>query len=505
MKNDNQTLQFCQALLGFGVSRRRAMTNLVMGLSAHEGARCPVELSEGEFFHYHYSNISKVLEGMGERLPADSSTKVLSAALMALLKPFFPPPRRLSTGTPFYAFTSDTSKLAKPHSPCLEGRGYVHTANNVISGNRALSVGYPLAVTHLGAGEAGWCPPLSMAVLEVGDDATAVAAAQIMALMEGPELPFGAELCLARADAGFGKAAFLAPLYPLDNLVAIARLRQSMRVWSQADAAPNGGAPRIYGEKHYLSAVSGEKTYHRTSRQTGAKTSATVFQRSIMDKKPSDTAQYDVTLDNGREVSIRLHRWDDLLLRSKNGHSMKQKPFDAVRVEVLDRNTQKPVFDRPMFLAVSGKRKGELTTQEAQKQYRERYDVEPYYRFAKRGLLLDKLQTPEHDHLQHWVRTVQISTWLLFVARNETAVDCQKWQQYLPKNQNATKNPDAPLTIAQTRKAVKNLFRTFDKAPFLPLKCKKGKGRKKGQTQPQRTKYPVLRKQTKTIVRPSRI
>ncbi len=505
MKNDNQTLQFCQALLGFGVSRRRAMTNLVMGLSAHEGAKCPVELSESEFFHYHYSNISKILEGMCDRLPADSSSKVLSAILTALLRPFFPPPRRLSIGTPFYAFTSDTTKLVKPHSPCLKGRGYVQTANNVIRGNRPLSVGYPLAVTHLGLGEAGWCPPLSMVMLEIEDDPTGVAVAQVKALMEAPELPFGAELCLERADSGFGKAAFLSPLYDLGNLVSIVRLRQSMRVWSPSDAASSKGAPPVYGEKHYLSAASGEKTYHRTDKKTGLKTAKTVYQRSIVDKKADDMAQNEVTLGNGRQASICLLRWNNLLLRSKKGHSMKKKPFDVVQVQVLDRATQKPIFDRPLFLDISGKRKGEVATQEAQQQYRERYDVEPYYRFAQRSLLLDKLQTPEHDHLQQWLRIVQISTWLLFVARNETEIDCQKWQRYLPKNQYAKENPEAPLTIAQTRKGIKNLFRTFDKTPFLPLKCKKGKGRKKGQTQPQRTRYLILRKQTKIIVRPSRI
>ena len=101
-------------------------------------------------------------------------------------------------------------------------------------------------------------------------------------------------------------------------------------------------------------------------------------------------------------------------------------------------------FGAELCLAVSGKRKDEVSTKEAQEHYRERYDVEPYYRFAKRSLLLDKLQTPEHDHLQHWVRIGQISTWMLFVARDETVIDCQKWQKYLPKNQHATQNPDTP-------------------------------------------------------------
>gem|GEM_PF-2632764 len=145
------------------------------------------------------------------------------------------------------------------------------------------------------------CPPLSMAMLEVGDDGTAVVVAQIKALMDAQDLPFGTELCLERADSGFGKASFLSPLYAID------------------------------------------------------------------------VVRYETTMQNQRPVIIRLHRWNDLMLRSKNGHNMKQKRFDVVRVEVLDCTTQKPVFDRPMFLAVSGKRKTEIETKEAHLQYRERY------------------------------------------------------------------------------------------------------------------------------------
>jgi len=189
-----------------------------------------------------------------------------------------------------------------------------------------------------------------------------------------------------------------------------------------------------------------------------------------MDKKADDVVRYETTMQNQRPVIIRLHRWNDLMLRSKNGHNMKQKRFDVVRVEVLDCTTQKPVFDRPMFLAVSGKRKTEIETKEAHLQYRERYEVESYYRFAKQNLLLDKLQTPDHDHLQQWLRIVQIVSWMLFTAKRECEILCPKWQKYLPQNQKAIANTQQPLTIAQTRKAIKTLFRTFDKTPFLPLR-----------------------------------
>jgi hypothetical protein len=179
---------------------------------------------------------------------------------------------------------------------------------------------------------------------------------------------------------------------------------------------------------------------------------------------------------------------------------MKDKPFDVLRIQVLDAQTQKPVFERPMFIAVSGKRKNEITTNTARQQYRERYDAEPYYRFAKNKLLMDKLQTPEVKHLDTWLRIVQITSWLLFTAGQEIGLTvCPVWQKYLPQNKSAQQQPLKPLSIAQTQKVIHVLFYTLSQIPFLPLKCKKGKGRQKGQTFPKRTRFKVVKKIKKSV------
>ena len=71
----------------------------------------------------------------------------------------------------------------------------------------------------------------------------------------------------------------------------------------------------------------------------------------------------------------------------------------------------------------------------AQEQYRERYDVDPYYRFAQNQLLMDKLHTLDAKHLDPWLRIVQITFWLLFTARQEIGqICCPILQKYLPKN-----------------------------------------------------------------------
>lgn len=460
------------------------MANFVMSLAGSASVSHPVELSAGPFCHYHYSNLTKVLRDW----------QVTEADFRAFVRAFVPSPRFLADGTPYYALTHDVTKMLKTHSPCLEDRQYVPVSNNVIASNRAIGVGYPVSALHLGA-EGGWCPPLALQRLGSQADANAVAVEHVTSLLRDKTLPFGQELCLLRADAAYGKAAFLSPLYALDDLVLIVRLRAGIKVWAKApDADPTGGARRIYGEKFYLTDTSGRKTYHKKG------VAYEVEQRALGEQQADEHIVLEDTLGNGRKVRLNIRCWKDLLIRTKDGASMKDKPLDVLRVQVLDADGGKPVFDRPLFLAVTGKRKNEVDAPQAQRQYRQRYDVEPYYRFAKNKLLMDKLQTPDAKHLNPWLRMVQITSWLLFTAREEIGrVSCPVWQKYLPKNKAAQDQAHPVLTIAQSQRAIHLLFCTFDPAAFLPLKCKKGKGRVVGQTFPQRTKFNVVKKLKKSI------
>lgn len=461
------------------------MANFVMGLASSPSIGHPVDLAASPFCRYHYSNLTKVVRHW----------QVGEADFRAFIGQFLPAPRSFGEGVGYYALTHDVTKMLKAHSPCLEGRQFVPTSNNVIASNRALGVGYPVSALHLGAGEAGWCPPLALERLGPQDDANALALEQIGSLLRDKTLPFGQHLCLLRADTSYGKAIFLAPLYDLGDLVPIVRLRAGMRVWAQAhDAGPTGGARRIYGDKFYLTDGSAWKTYRKKG------VPHQVWQESLCQQPADERLEKEAVLGNGRKVVLDVRRWNDLLIRTKKGASMKDKPIDVLRVQVFDAESRKPVFDRPLFVAVGGKRKGQVDSALAQEQYRERYEVEPYYRFAKNQLLMDKLQTPDAQHLDPWLRIVQITSWLLFTARREIGqVCCPVWQKYLPKNKAAQDQAHPVLTIAQAQKAMHLLFCTFDPAAFLPLKCKKGKGRRKGHTFPQRTRFKVVKKIKKSI------
>ena len=171
-----------------------------MSLSAQPTAQSVVGLSESELFHYHYSNLPKILADIAFDEPSFSC---LTEKIRCLLSRYVPSVRE-EEGVKFYGMTTDVTKILKPHSPTLEGRGYVPIANNMIRTNKAIGVGFRLSMTPLNAfdtGEAHWCPPLSIQRMGVQDAALAVGIEQIKSLLADPTFPFGENLVVHKADS----------------------------------------------------------------------------------------------------------------------------------------------------------------------------------------------------------------------------------------------------------------------------------------------------------------
>ena len=118
------------------------------------------------------------------------------------------------------------------------------------------------------------------------------------------------------------------------------------------------------------------------------------------------------------------------MIRTQRGKNMKDKPLRLVRIRLLDAKTEQPLFKKYMWLCVWGERRMELNAEQIYWAYRNRYDIEHFFRFGKQKLLLDKFQTPDEQHLQNWMEVVNLAYWLLFVAKDEAKHDCHKWQQY---------------------------------------------------------------------------
>ena len=122
-----------------------------------------------------------------------------------------------------------------------------------------------------------------------------------------------------------------------------------------------------------------------------------------------------------------------MMIRSKNKHNMKDKPFDLIAAITTDAKTGEMIFNHPMFIAVCGQKKQHISTPKAYLYYRKRYDIEPYFRFAKQKLLLEKYQTPNTKHFDNWLIIIQLATWLLYTASKHVNYQPREWEKYLKK------------------------------------------------------------------------
>lgn len=470
--------------MGLKIRRSRALCNLVLALSSYDWCGSVTDLSVSPLFHYQYSIITKAVSDLSR---SDADFKSVQKQIQSHCVSQF---GGLGRSCPVLLQT-DSSPFVKAHSPTLPDRGYVAIPNVVIRGNKPIDIGYDVSFINFSDPQSQWSLPLSIERVGLEETASDRALSQLKQLLSHPELGLSEHLCVNTVDSKYGNAAFLADAFGHDNLVHLTRFRSGMKVWLFAPKKGTQGAPQIYGEQFYLHSQTQHKTYKKHP-QTGQPYQ--VHQRSIFEHPSDHDDQIKAYTRAGRELQVQIWRWNNLLMRSKKGKNMKDKPLDLLAIRVLDAKTQKRVFEKDIFVAIHGKRKDEISTQNGYLYYRKRYDIEPALRFGKQRLFLDKFQTPDIEHFDNWFFVYQLAVWLLFYARDEVCFIPRKWRKYLSEN----KDSEKPLSIAQTRHAAQNLFLTFDQTPFLPLKSKKGRPRRKGEIQTPRKHYKPQRKKRKT-------
>lgn len=470
----NKSKQFCHELLNLEINRSKSLTNLCMALCSYQNADSLVELSLSPLFHHQFSSLYKAINdiacdtaGYGEAVQ-----QILTHCLKYAKKQ-----QRVRLQT-------DVTPIIKEHSGTLENRQYVKKSNNVIKGNKPISIGYPLSSINLSC-ESKWSLPLLRGRVPLTHTESSFAVEQLKALLPQLLIALEFDLLINTTDSGYTHAAYLSPLYEEEQLVCISRFRHGSKVFTPAKGDNPLGAKTIYDQCFYLRDTN--KIYKGKVSKTGK--SYEKEQVSVYELPFSEQQNLHATTTKGRALFVELYRWNDLKVRSKNGHCMKHKPFDLVSVKVLDAKTQKPVFTRDLFFCIFGKRKKEISLEEAYWDYRHRYDIEPSFRFNKQNMFLDSYDCEDVQHLDNFLLVNQLANWLLYVAADEVAFIPRKWEQ----NKTNPKPKSEKLSIAKTYRSAEILFSTFEKEPFLPKTSKKGKGNIKKK----RPHYKVVKKSEK--------
>ncbi len=462
-----QFQQFRQSLYELFDSYADTQMNLLDALSSNTSAQSVVELSLSFLFRRGYSALFKAISQFFQPQKSETARaerQKFSQALAHLTSSLVPVPQN----RPFLLLGLDSTPYARPYARTLPEREYVYQPSPV-PGIKPITIGHQYSVLSALLERDSphapiWTIPLSSQRVNVGETGPQVGARQVTALMTDPELPFGKSFCVQVEDSSYSTPTFLGQVLQHQNLVTVVRVRRN-RVFYQEPLLNNRqrrrGHPLWYGERFDLK----DETTWPT---------------------PAQTIQTSLITHRGKYLEVSLLSWPNLRMRGTRSYSMHEHPFTLIQVKMTDPNGQR-VF-APMWLIVMGNRRHELTVLDSWQSYRQRFDLEHFFRFGKQRLLMTAYQTPDEQNEENWVQLCLLAYAQLFAARKLSMHLPRSWERYLPS---ALPAITSPTTVQRDFARIIGQTGTPATAPKLRGKSP---GRAKGHSVERRQRYPVIKK-----------
>ena len=436
--------------------------DLMDALSSNTTARTVVELTLNPHFRRHYSALNKAVQ---VNSISDEQLSRLTARMMDA-----PGERQ------FHLLGTDVTSHPRPYAETLKDRGFVYQPNT-IKGNKPIAIGHQYSFVALlperdKAKIGNWVLPLALKRVGRQENKEMVGAQQVAAILNDETLPFGKELCVEVADSAYSKPAYLNANRDKQNFVSIVRARGTRTFYHPPaqthHQSPKQGHPAWYGEPVSLKAPAtwGE---------------------------PEEVAE--TTFVSHKKVSYRveIQAWNNLLMRGGKNLPMHQHPFTLVKIRLYNQKGE-ALFQKPLWLIVMGERCMELSLLDIYQAYLQRYDLEHFFRFGKQKLLLDKFQTPDDEHEEHWWRLVALAYLHLWVAKDAVLHLPRPWEQYLPAIVNKH------ITPAMVLRDMSRIIRQIGTPAPAPKRRGNSPGRSKGMKLTPRKRQPVLKKGTPPVL-----
>lgn len=204
-------------------------------------------------------------------------------------------------------------------------------------------------------------------------------------------------ITISVGDAAYSNITYLEPLYQESNIISITRDRKNRAIYDIfTGEQKNRGRKRYYGKKTNLSKDQDKLT-------------------------PTTIERFRDTTVKGEEIEVVISEYKNFLVRGKKNHSMKEKPVNFIKVELYDLEGKK-IYNNDLWLCVSGKKRNQLTPKEVYIYYKQRFDMEHFFKFAKSKLRFDKLQTINPDRDEDYCMFVMLAYNHLYHLKNHTLI-----------------------------------------------------------------------------------
>lgn len=457
----NTFKSFRDNIYDFFQSRRDAAFELVDSLSSNTAANSVVELSLNPVHRRNYCSITRVID---EFYPKNSDKKSINDSLTKILAQECV----LPTTRNYYLFGVDCTPNPRRYAPTQKDRGFVY-APNTISGNKPVTIGHQYSIAALLPEKIGnnippWILPLSCHRVTTDEKGPIIGMQQITRCIQSQE-KFKTKICVVASDSAYSNPECISENCKNPNQVQISRVRSN----------------RIF---HYPSDDENNRKIGR-KKQFGD-------QFKLKDKstwiESDESLSFITATKKGKKQTVEIKCWNNIIMRGKNKENGADYPFRLVQICVY-KESGELFFKKPLWLIVAGEKRFELSLKNIFDGYRQRFDIEHFFRFGKNKLLMDKTQTPDVNHEEAWWQLIMISYTQLYLARNIAKNEPKPWEKYLPLFKS-----DNEISPTQVQKDFGRIIQTFGTPALPPKRRKNAHGRQKGEKQIPRIRYSVVQK-----------
>ncbi len=369
----------------------------------------------------------------------------------------------------FFLFASDVTPAVRAYAKTLEDKSIIYSPNPA-PGNKPIAVGHAYSVLaylpeKTPASPFPWVVPLSVDRVSTSEKGHEVGPQKLCELMIDNSLPFNDSLCVHVGDTAYFTLPIRQMNAKVEPLVSVTRLRNNRTLYTPYTET---------GKKKYAD--------HKM-----------VLNDPDTHTQPSQVVEIETSTSKNRLINVVIKVWPDRLLRGSHEFKGYEHPFNLYQVLVFDAKTKKKLFKRPMWLAVDGQRRHELDAKSVYESYRQRYDIEHFFRFGKQKLLMAGFQTPDVIHEEKWWQIVQLAYTQLFLSRDICQLVPRPWERYLPKFKQLL---EAEIINTVSPSSAQRYFSKILEQIGTPAKdvrkTKPGSGREAGDKQEKRTVHPII-------------
>lgn len=452
--------QFREKIYNFFPCRRDATMELIDALASNIHAKSVVELSLNPIYRRNYCSITRSI-GEYYAKPNEVDKRQQNRQLTQILSACCPSLQKRS----YHLIGLDCTSNPRLFSKTLPDRGIVH-APNTIFGNKPITIGHQYSMVvylpeKMSEDSPPWVIPLSCERVSTTQKGTMLGMEQISHCLA--QSAFQSTLCVSVGDCAYSDSSCIDKANRNPDQVHISRVKNNRIFYNSPTEKRRKmrGRPKRYGKKFKLNA----KQLRKSDESTSLK---------IVSKK-------------GKELIVTIECWNNMLMRGSRKSDTSKIPFRLLRVRVCN-SSGELLFKRPIWLIVSGKERNQLSLLDIYNSYRQRFDIEHFFKFGKNRLLMNKIQTPEVDHEEAWWQFTMMAYAQLYESRALAQHMPTPWEKYLDefRSREHQKSP------TQVQRNFSRIIREIGTPAQPPKPRNKSSGRKRGDIQTKRQRHDVI-------------